>query len=448
MNNCDTLNSGVSLAWGIFTSGIIWKNEYMEDELTHIPIDKLNNLIFEMREINKDEFSFILNEINFKLYKTDNNLFILTTETLYNQNVELNDSVITSKEFTHDLNNILAAVNAGITLLKSKVKEDEKLQKTINVIENNLFRAMQLAGNMSKSKTEEIVLPDLISLPDLLNMLAVDLQNLLPERIIFTLKIEDNIPLIKADFEDLYRALLNICINSKEAINEKGEIIMNCINYYNRLDNTDYVKVIIKDTGEGIKEENINKIFKSGFSTKKKKTESGIGLSIVKKMITKYYGTIKVNSFSGLGTEFEILFPVISPKPKNIKSPITVTDKEIKKRIIIADDETPMVELLTELLGSYNYEVESAYDGLELIEKIKLNNPYDLIIVDEKMPKLNGLESIYRLRQLNINTNIILCSGSGLKEKTNLFEKLKISKFIKKPYNFDELLENIKNLID
>ncbi len=453
MNNLDTPKSEVSLALGHFSEGIIWKNESMEKEIENIPIDQLNKFIFELKDIFNDDLSFEFESLNFRLYKTANISFILTTETICNKTDELTEKVILAKEFTHDLNNMLAAVNAGVTLLKSKIGDDKNLTRTIKGIENNLFRAIQLAGNMSKNKEDEIILPDLISLPDLLNMLSIDLQNLLPERIIFKLEIDKNIPLIKADFEDLYRALLNICINAKEAIKDYGEILIYCTNYFNNNEKIDYVKVSIKDTGEGIKKENIEKIFNAGFSTKKKQTESGLGLSIVKKMITKYSGTITVKSNIDHGTEFEILFPAATGRVEIIENQTdqktAVPEKTVGiKRIIIADDEISMVELLTELLSSYNYQIETAYNGLELIEKIKTNGPFDLIIVDEKMPKMNGLESIYKLRELNITTKIILCSGSGLKEKTDLFELLKISKFIKKPYNFDELLANIKNLID
>lgn len=368
-----------------------------------------------------------------QLKKSNFQKIIVQNETLgyiYKYEVEVSQKV---KNIAHDFNNILSTIINSAEALKLKLKKNSNLHNYIKTIENNAHRAAEIteellpargiANRRKKINSEKLILE-----------LYDAIRQTFPQEILIKTNIGDFKPDLFCNQAGIYRSLLNICINAKEAIEGKGEINISLEKAEDH-----FLKIIISDTGKGIEKTSLDKIFDSGFSTKQKNRESGLGLNIVKEIIENHGGSIKAESTPGAGTTFTVLLPYISEEKKPNLSAGTISN------ILIADDEIILRELLAELLEANEYNVFQAGTGFEAInifEKEKI----DLLIIDRKMPELSGLDCIQKIREINSGVPVILASGSQPEEYEVLIKKLNISKVLNKPYDFEQMKLIIEEL--
>jgi CheY-like chemotaxis protein len=245
--------------------------------------------------------------------------------------------------------------------------------------------------------------------------------------------------------------LLNLCVNAKEAMDEKGGNLVikatnvtindkNIINYP-LLNKGNYVCFTVLDNGSGINEDDLQKIFDPYFSTKEKETGSGLGLYVTYGIIKAHNGHIDVTSKLNEETKFEVFLP--SYEPTKVKK-ITTSDKIV----LLADDEIMLRDLLAELLESNGYTVIRVVTGTEVLKVLTEEIKVDLIILDYNMPEMNGLDCVTEIRKFNKEIPIILSSGSlGLTDNNINMKKIGINSFVNKPYEFDTMLATIQELI-
>lgn len=217
--------------------------------------------------------------------------------------------------------------------------------------------------------------------------------------------------------------------------------------------------ISVEDSGIGIKEENINKLFSKfeRFDLEKNITieGTGLGLAITKKLVDLMNGKIVVQSTYGEGSRFTVAID-----QKIVKTPtITIKDqneqKEVKafdvsgKRILVVDDNKLNLKVATRLLKEYNVEIETIDSGFECIEKIKAGQTYDLILMDDMMPKMTGTETIAKLKQIegyNIPTIALTANAiSGMKEK---YMKAGFDGYLSKPIDKLELNRIINDFLN
>jgi hypothetical protein len=382
----------------------------------------LSELQLKLKNLTILQSSIKINNKEFLIFPLPDDKYFLLLNSNFQKDI---------KEITHDLNNVFNNINNALIILSKKIS-DVYEKRIIEGIKDNLNRGQYLLRKLTLNDDEEINLVDSINLLKILKAISNEICNSCSSDIKIINNFDENLNLVLANEEELYRAFFNICINAKEAITEKGEIIISAQN------NEDKVIVTIKDTGVGINEGNLSKIFELGFSTKSKKTESGIGLSIVKKIIEKYKGTIEVISKENIGTTFIVTLPAITNN---------LTKEERSNKILVADDDEFMLDLLNELFSSYNYQIFTAKSGEEVLEILKKDNSIALLIIDQNMPGLKGLDIIKILRDNGNTSQIILCSGIKPDYSEEILRKLNIADVIIKPYDFDNLLNKVKNLL-
>ena len=353
-----------------------------------------------------------------------------------------------SSGMAHDFNNLLSSIFGSIHLLRSRVSESENVIRLIDNIENCSVRARDLTKGLLSfgrptAKRKEIVMPNF-----LLSEIAKVVSQTFPSNITLEEKVDTGLHNIIGNGTEIYQILLNLCVNAKESIEGNGKIVLsgsnllvddsNTINYP-LLDRGRFVKFSVSDTGTGIDEENLSKIFDPYFSTKQKDTGSGLGLYVSYGIIKAHKGHIDVTSRKGIGTTFDVYLPVFEPQ-KSIKP------RESDKIIMLADDEEMLSDLLAEMLESSGYYVIKVRSGEEVITVLTEELKVDLLIIDYNMPVMNGLECISKIRSLNFKLPVILSTGSISFEDEDLI-RYKVSKKIMKPYEFDTMLSTIKQLI-
>ncbi len=356
-----------------------------------------------------------------------------------------------SSGMAHDFSNLLSSIFGSINILKKRVPEREDIYKLLDNIEVSSIRARDLTKGLLSfgkptPKRKELIKPNI-----LLSEIEKVITQTFPANIIFNKDVDENLHSILGNGTEIYQVLLNLCVNAKESIDGKGQITLtsknktidesNAINYP-LLEKGNYVWFSVSDTGAGIKEENISKIFDPYFSTKDRQTGSGtgLGLYVTYGIIKAHNGHIEVSSKLGKGTSFDVFIPAYEP---------TIAKKTIpsEKIILLADDEVMLLDLLAELLESYSYNVIKVNSGIEVLKVLTEEIKVDLVIIDYNMPRMNGIECIKEIRNLGLKIPIILSSGSLTIQNEEDLKSTEINGLLSKPYDFETMLENIQRLI-
>jgi signal transduction histidine kinase/CheY-like chemotaxis protein len=354
-----------------------------------------------------------------------------------------------SSGMAHDFGNLLASIFGSLNLLRKRVEQTENIQKLIDNIENCSVRARDLTKGLLSfgkptPKRKELVRP-----LQLLGEITKIVSQTFPKTITLTEEIDRKLYDIVGNGTEIYQVLLNLCVNAKEAINEKGNIKItaknitineNNIAFLPLLQTGNYVRFSVTDDGVGIDERHLTKIFDPYFSTKVKDTGSGLGLYVSYGIIKAHSGIIDVTSKSGSGTTFDVYIPAFEP-PKEKKA------EPGEKIILLADDEPMLGELLSELLETNGYSVIKVSSGKEVLTVLTEEIKVDLAIIDYNMPGLSGLETIAEIRKLNLNIPIILSSGSMWVNQEVDLSSYKIDGQLNKPYEFEAMLATIRKFV-
>jgi signal transduction histidine kinase/CheY-like chemotaxis protein len=354
-----------------------------------------------------------------------------------------------SSGMAHDFGNLLSSIFGSLNLLRKRVDQAENVQKLIDNIENCSVRARDLTKGLLSfgkptPKRKELVKPH-----QLLSEIIKIVSQTFPKSVTLTEEIENQLYDIVGNGTEIYQVLLNLCVNAKEAISEKGNIKISAKNitiddnnivFLPLLKKGKYVRFSVKDDGVGIDEKHLTKIFDPYFSTKVKDTGSGLGLYVSYGIIKAHNGIIDVTSKLGSGTTFDVYIPAFElPKEKRTEPG--------EKIILLADDEPMLGDLLSELLETNGYSVIKVSSGKEVLTVLTEEIKVDLAIIDYNMPGLTGLETIAEIRKRNLQIPIILSSGSLWVDEEVDLSAYKIDGQLQKPYEFEAMLETIKKLI-
>lgn len=264
----------------------------------------------------------------------------------------------------------------------------------------------------------------------------------------------ENIPTIEADSGGLVQAIMNICLNARDAMPNGGSLTIHTTT--EEIENNSdplllkkkakYVVLSLKDTGVGMSYKTMQKAFEPFYTTKNNGKNSGLGLSTVYGIVKQMDGFIRVNSKIGEGTEFRIYLPA-SGKPVAEIEQKYETDIAGNEVILVVDDDSSVRNLATDILNKFGYKVMLAENGVQAIEQYKKHwHEIDLVILDIIMPKMSGQETLIQLKQINKDVKVLLTSGYSLDSKLQNFLDQGVYAFLQKPYHFYALLAKIRNI--
>ena len=335
------------------------------------------------------------------------------------------------KSSRHDLNNLLNNVLNATDLLTDKISEKGEISELTSQIQKNTILASKIISqlipheqNNNPSFTKlnlNLLIKDTIKLVD---SNYVNLELAIPKQDIFIL----------GNYTDLQRVLLNLIVNAKDSKKENLNIIIK-LETSIIIDDNEFVKLSIVDNGHGIAEGNIGKIFFDGFTTKRSNVQRGMGLAIAKDIVNNHNGSIEVRSKIEKGTTFTIYLPV----HKYINSS-SIYDNKI---VVVAEDDNFQREIMSDLLKSMRINVFTASDGIEALELFYSTKP-DLLLIDDKMPGMSGLECIKKIRTENKAAKIVLVTGATEGKTYPEDDSLSV---LNKPYNFDQIKVLLNELL-
>jgi len=362
----------------------------------------------------------------------------------------------------HDLNNVLGIVVGYAEMLMDELDES-------NPMRNDLEKILE-GGNRSAA-----IVQDLLTLARRgvqtkktvnLNATIMDCHKLPEFEKVFSYNLHVK---IKTDLEadllnimgspvHLAKTIINLASNAVEAMPNGGVLKIATTNQYldmpihgyDHVREGDYVVLTVSDTGEGIPERDIKRIFEP-FYTKKimGRSGTGLGLAVVWGTIKDHNGYINVESTEGKGTTFTLYLPVTREEME--REQISVSMSEYMGRgetILIVDDVNRQRELASRMLTKLNYSVSTVASGEEAIEYLKTNKA-DLIVLDMIMdPGIDGLETYEKILEINLVQRAVIVSGFSESDRVKEAQKIGAGAYVPKPYVLERLGMAVRKELD
>ncbi len=370
----------------------------------------------------------------------------------------------------HDFNNLLMAILGNISLCQKIINKPEKLEKKLQDAEKACERATNLVNQLKTFSKGGNPIKTEINISKLIfDIASIVLSG---SNIKWALNSKENLWTVEADSSQIEQVFSNLIVNARQAMPDGGAIsieieneIISTRQYSSILAEGNYLKIKIKDTGQGIPLEIIPNIFDPYFTTKK--TGSGLGLATTHSIIQKHNGYILVSSEIGAGTEFTIYLPATGhkniynsqeSKDKNLFNPYfsqvnekNTSDSLKSKKILIMDDELMIQETLSSMLSMLGYETEAVSNGQEAIKKyetkLKKGDLYDFVILDLTIAGgMGGKETIIRLKEINPALKAIVSSGYSNDPVMSQYKKFGFYARLSKPFTIKSLEETLKEL--
>lgn len=260
-----------------------------------------------------------------------------------------------------------------------------------------------------------------------------------------------------ANRTEIHQVIINLCINAGHAMREKGgelkvslkEIDLETPIGAGNLKPGLYQQLTVSDTGSGIPSEILNRIFEPYFTTKKEGEGTGMGLAVVHGIVTGYGGEITVYSQPGTGTTFHVFLPFEKEEEETIPVQGTEPVKGGKETILYVDDEQSLTELVKDMLENLGYKVDTHTDSIEALENFRQHpGRYDLVISDQTMPNMTGVRLAEKIRKIEADIPIIVCSGFSESINEDNYESMGINAYLMKPFSERALTNIIRQILD
>jgi PAS domain S-box-containing protein len=359
----------------------------------------------------------------------------------------------------HDFNNTLNIIRAYATLVSARAAADAQVVEGMKIINEEVDRGAAVVRQLLTlaRKTETRLARTDAS--QVIVTIAELIKQTFPKTIDVRLQLDRRLPPILADSNQINQAIINICVNARDAMPGGGELTLatEAIDRdamqrrYAEAGAGSYVCLTIADSGVGMDENVRARIFEPFFTTKRFGEGTGLGLAMVYGIMRNHQGHIEVESEPGRGTTFRLYLPALQAddplelveEPEE-KATSPEADKA-KATVLVVEDEPPMVRLLKSILTREGYRVLAAMDGAEAIDLYRRHqDDIDVVLMDLGLPKVTGSEVIRVIKEQNPSAKIIVTTGYLEPElKSALFEA-EIKDYIEKPYSVDEILEKLE----
>lgn len=353
---------------------------------------------------------------------------------------------------SHELRTPLASIISSIDEIKNYNLPPE-FKDTINDIVDSSSSLLDIVGNVIdinkiENKVYDIKEKNYSIKETVEKLIKINTKKYNKENVIFKYFISESTPQNLFGDKTKIKEIINNVLDNSFKYTDKGSISLTI--------NSEIVSDIcnliieIKDTGIGIKSEDLNKIFNGSDIDNEINSDvdrDGLGLLVTKDLVSLLGGTITVSSYYGSGSIFTIKIPQrLRNELETIEQ--TNTTKFINKRILLVDDDKLNNRILKRLLNIYDIELDTCERGIECIDKINNGEHYDLILMDIMMPDMNGIDTLKKLKSnKNFNTKVVALTADALSTSKNKYIKTGFTDYIPKPFKKEELEQKLKELL-
>jgi PAS domain S-box-containing protein len=354
----------------------------------------------------------------------------------------------------HDLNNALSAVAGHLEIARENASESQN--ESLTQALDGCQKATDLISQLLSFSKQNNFTPKQINLHDLVSNTIKFLSRIIPQNIRVVHETIDQPTFIYGEKNQLQQVITNLIINAYQAMPSGGSIHItyNFININNpKLFNInsnpgEFISLVISDSGHGIPNEIKQKIFEPFFTTKSHLTGTGLGLAMAYRTMQNHQGWIEVSSTEGIGTDMILFLPL--QKSSSIEK--NIGNEEIKldftPNIMVIEDEYFLVELAVKFLEKYSMKGIGFTEPQVALGWYRENfSKIDLVIIDMKMPKLDGLQTFKNLKKINPNIQAIILSGYNNDSNIQSVIDHGAIKYFQKPLKYPDLMNWIKNYL-
>ncbi len=358
----------------------------------------------------------------------------------------------------HDFNNILSPILGFTEMLQEDLPQNSPEQASISQILKATLRAKDLVHQIlafSRQSDQEL---KPVKFQSILKEALKLLRSSIPKTIDIQTEIDSDCGVVVADPTQLHQIIMNLATNAYHAMQDSGGIlkvsliqteIESRLVVFSELLPGKYALLKVIDTGIGIKNDMMSNIFDPYFTTKTKDKGTGLGLSVVQGIIRSCHGDIHIYSEYGKGTEIHVYLPIMKDASGKDRSEQLSQIIGGTERILLVDDEEPIIKIEKMMLERLGYHVTSISDSRTAFEMFKTNpDEFDLVITDMTMPNMTGVQLADEIKRIKTDIPIIICSGFSDQINQETFKEIGIHGYVPKPVTKREIARTIREVLD
>ena len=358
----------------------------------------------------------------------------------------------------HDFNNILFSILGNAQLAEMDVPEEHPARRSLGNIVSASKRARDVVRQiLTFSQRQEVSIEE-TSLSSVVSEVLELLRASMPPSIEILTDFEPECPAIAGDQSQIHQILVNLCSNALEAMKDKGGTLKISvkriwpdaafIQKFPDMDVGPLVGLRVEDTGVGMGEATLERVFEPFYTTKSATGGTGLGLAVVHGIVKSHRGSISVKSQPGQGTVFDLFFPIMNESEKPDPIETQVLSHGDGERIMLVDDEVPVLKAVSELLERLNYRVTECTNPLDCERLLKsFPNRFDLVITDLRMREMLGTELSGRLSVIRPGLPIILITGHAQELSQQDLGVFGVCSLLHKPCSLETLASTVRQVL-
>ena len=359
----------------------------------------------------------------------------------------------------HEFNNLLTPIMGYSEFLKQQLGPENEYYEDIDEIYKAGGRAKEIVDQIlpfSRRETDSTQY-NVVNLNAVIWDALKMVRMLLPSSVRLVVKPYSGPINIYGSATQIHQVLLNLCTNAYQAMEASGGTLTVATRrvfqdqlpeQYHPVAEGEFVRLEVSDTGCGIPPEMLSRIFDPFFTTKAAGDGTGLGLSVVQNILISHGGFIEAESSVGRGSRFLVYLPVTSQLPAAAAQEESGGGRTGMGSVLLVDDEVRVVRYFKRRLVHQGYQVDAFTDPEEALNAFRLNpGQWDLLIVDEAMPKLRGTALLQHMKQQNHSLRVILVTGLVGDSAIRLHAERQIDEILTKPVEFEALAEAVARLL-
>lgn len=359
----------------------------------------------------------------------------------------------------HEFNNLLTPIMGYSEFLKQQLGPENEYYEDIDEIYKAGGRAKEIVDQIlpfSRRETDSTQY-NVVNLNAVIWDALKMVRMLLPSSVRLVVKPYSGPINIYGSATQIHQVLLNLCTNAYQAMEASGGTLTVATRrvfqdqlpeQYHPVAEGEFVRLEVSDTGCGIPPEMLSRIFDPFFTTKAAGDGTGLGLSVVQNILISHGGFIEAESAVGRGSRFLVYLPVTSQLPAAAAQEESGGGRTGMGSVLLVDDEVRVVRYFKRRLVHQGYQVDAFTDPEEALNAFRSNpGQWDLLIVDEAMPKLRGTALLQHMKQQNHSLRVILVTGLVGDSAIRLHAERQIDEILTKPVEFEALAEAVARLL-
>ncbi len=369
----------------------------------------------------------------------------------------------------HDFNNLLTSIIGNLSLSQLKLEQGEDAASLVQLALDAADQAAKLTRQLLQISRRQPTKVSAANLREVIGEVLALLRSTFDRRIQLMDNLSDDLWPVRADANQIHQIIMNLCLNSRDALQERHGADYRSSKGHPWLQITaenvvvleaettgagparpgSYVRLTISDNGIGMDRATMARIFEPFFTTKPKDKGTGLGLAMVYTIVTSHGGWINVESEPGIGADMVIHLPKAdeAPAEHEVRPPAPAV-QAISGRILVVEDDSPIRQLIHEVLAQRGFAVQEAKDGLEAWALLKRDDPpFDLVILDLIMPELSGYEVLQRMHRKGLQLPVIVCSGFPGDISESELHELGVRLFLAKPFDLNVFIQSVYDVL-